>query len=114
MNKWIANYITRSIPFRNVKLRNDFLEDENRRLKRENAELAERASAIAEKLTTVRVQKSPEPIHRIRVCVDVDTQLVQQGLMHGNDNLFIEYVGRSIGCRAADAIRTCNFHRWER
>jgi hypothetical protein len=114
MNKWIKNYILNSALYRNVQLRNESLETQNSKLIQENAELAERVNAVAEKLTKVTVQRSPDPINRIRVCVDVDTQLVHQGFMHGNDNLFIEYMGKSIGYRAATAIRSANYQRWER
>ena len=113
MNKWIKNYILRSALYRNVSLRNESLEAQNKSLAQENAELAERVSVITQKLTKVEVQRSPSPINRIRVCVDVDAQLVQQGFMHGNDNLFINYMGKMIGQKAADAIRQANYHRWE-
>jgi hypothetical protein len=86
MNKWFKNYILNSALYRNVSLRNEALESQNKTLAQHNAELSERVNAIAEKLAKVSVQRSPDPMHKIRVCVDVDAQLMRQGVKHGNDN----------------------------
>jgi hypothetical protein len=86
----------------------------NERLELENRELSERVNAIGERLFSVSVQCSPEfGIRRLRVCVEIDARIIEQGFLHGNDATIIDYLGRNIGARAANEIRRANFQRWE-
>ena len=79
----------------------------------ENRELVERVSEISRRLCNVTVQRAPEPRRILRICILIDSRIIEEGFLHGNDALVIEHIGRDIGFRAAQEIRRANFQRWE-
>lgn len=89
------------------------------RVLKENSELQERTSAISRKLCQVSVQADtnsydrPSARRHIRIIMDFDHRIIEQGFLHGNDATVIDYIGRDIGARAAEQIRRANFQRWE-
>jgi hypothetical protein len=79
----------------------------------ENCELAERVAEISRQLCQVTVQRPPDQRRILRICLHIDSRIIEDGFLHGNDALIIDYIGRDIGIRAAHEIRRANFQRWE-
>ena len=85
------------------------------RLERENDELSERVQEISKNLCRVNVQRRPDgSVPHMRICIELDTEMIERGFLHGNDAQVIEHIGRYIGAQAAREIRTANFARWEK
>lgn len=84
------------------------------RVEQELVELKERIPAIAEKLANVSVQRSSGDFPRLRVVVELDSHYIFGGLLHGNDDKMINYLGEDIGRRAAYEMKRLNFERWEK
>jgi hypothetical protein len=82
-------------------------------LEKDNRELAERVTAISQRLVKVAVEICDRPPRRLRLVLDIDPMVIEQGFLHGNDKTVIDYIGRDIGARAAYEIRRANFQRWE-
>jgi hypothetical protein len=80
----------------------------------ENRELKERIPEIADKLCKFRIEKKlNDPTDRkLRICVDLDPIIIEDGFMHGNDETVIKYIGQDIGYRISREITRANFHRW--
>ncbi len=97
------------------KVENDLRQSNNRIfiLDKENRELSERVSEISEKLCKVSVLKEYEKL-KLRIALDIDSRIIETGLIHGGDDLMIKYIGADIGHRAASEIRRANFQRWEK
>ena len=85
-------------------------------LEKDNIELRERTAAISQRLCSkLEVQRPEDPMRRrLRVCIEIDSMILERGFLHGDDATVIEYIGRDIGARAAHEIRRANFSRWER
>lgn len=84
-------------------------------LEHENKILADRVYEISQKMVRVSVQRHNDRAFPImRVVCDIDTSMIEQGLMWGNDSHVINMMARDIGYRAAQQIKQCNFQRWER
>ncbi|MCP3681289.1 MAG: hypothetical protein GY861_01240 [bacterium] len=83
----------------------------NDMLKQENLEFRERVTDISEKMCKLEIQRHPK-MRRLRVCVDIDSTAIEMGMMHGNDHLIIDCIGKDLGRRAANEIRRANFQRW--
>jgi len=80
---------------------------------RTNAELRERIDAIRDRFCGVRIELSPGPYRRFRVCVEIDAELIERGFIHGADDVLIAHLGDSIGAQVAGELRRANFTRWE-
>lgn len=84
----------------------------NSHLKRENDQLSERVGDIAKQLSTARIEITPT--NRYSVCVDIDPEMVERGLIHGNDTVVVDHIGRHIGHQVAYEIKRMNFRRTDR
>lgn len=82
-------------------------------MRTEHGKLKERIHAITSALTTVTVQQRHEPFRAYRIWVEIDPAVVEQGLLQGNDDCVIEYIGQDLGHTVAHKIRQMNFERWE-
>ena len=82
------------------------------RVQAENKALREKLAEIAGKLAKISVQRNPENLS-YRICVELDSHMIQSGMIHGNDHQFIEYLGEEIGHKAARQMREINYERWE-
>lgn len=78
-------------------------------------ELKDRIAPIAHRMAQVSVQRNDDRAYpRLRICVEIDARMLEQGLMHGNDDSIIQYIGEDIGHRVAHDIKRMNFERWGR
>lgn len=100
--------------------RAEIAEREAAAVQKDNDDLAERVAAISDRLCKVSVQSTMQaadakstPRRRLRLCVEIDPEVIEQGFLHGNDATVIEYIGRRIGAQATVAIQRANFQRWE-
>jgi len=80
-------------------------------MKRDSDELGERVAEISRKLCSVEVRRVNHSYPKLRVCIDIDSAILEYGFMHGDDHAAIEHVGREIGYRAAQEIQRANFRR---
>lgn len=82
----------------------------------ENRELKERIPEIADKLCRFNIEKKlKDPAdRRLRICVDIDPIIIEDGFMHGNDEKVLKYIGEHIGHQISRELTRANFHRWMR
>jgi len=73
--------------------------------------LVEPLERICEKLS--KVQLAPDPRgYRFRLAIEFDSHIVEQ-MVHGNDQRLIHEIGRMMGRRVEQEMRTMNFARFE-
>ena len=107
-------FIKRTVVFQEIQSKLWQCSAERRRLTKENVVLQERLPEISRRLCHVDVQQGPSEMHRIlRICLTLDSRIIEEGFLHGNDDKIIEMFGHDIGHRAAYEIRRANFQRWE-
>ena len=95
-----------------ISIANDKLGTKNISLRHTAAKIAKSVAETANKLATVNVHRDyGETGTRYRVVIDIDPNMVETGLRHGDDAKLIGYIGDDIGRQAAEAIRQVNFTR---
>ena len=59
------------------------------------------------------VYDSQAPLRMWRVVTELDTDMMCRALERGNDNGFLEYIGKYVGKLVERALRSCNIQRPE-
>ncbi len=83
-------------------------------LERKIKELQPALEDIASKIAKVSIEKPMHLRDRYRLCIDLDSYMIESSFMHGNDHLSIDYLGQYIGRMAACELTKMNYKRTAR
>ena len=115
---WFRDRIVNKL-VRKTQLYNDVLHDYHKatakvgELGPKLAVFNDRIQAIVDKMFNVSAQKPPNRKLATRIVVEIDTEMLEHGFIHGDDDIVLKHAGELVGCRVYDTLRRRNFERWE-
>jgi len=121
MGKIMERLIKKPQAYRDCEARAARLEQNVRDLQAEldwaenkNAEIKETLDELLPRIAQVHLQRRADPRLRIRVCTELDPNMLLHAFDHGNDDQMIAMIGERIGVMVAQKLRELNYERWER